>query len=408
MHPGGRLAKLALLALAPLIASVLVLGHTPDMALADVTQPNGCFGIPGQGFAALPLLITGTGTPNPDTAPNPITLSNQSVQLNVSTTLLAAGAGLGIISSADSLADIGVPGTNPVNPADTKGGVTTTSVGAGAASFKITGTNTFEGTQTTHNAAAISTTFYAVTVAATGVTTFYSAISSPPSPTPDPSRTGTVMAQLTVTVPLASTTWTPVGPGSVVFSEANVVPSNLTAPTAADLAAAPIAVPVGGLLLGPLQFHCWTGSADTATPPALVAAAPSPIDTVTVNPATLTKSLVGLTPARIMDTRNPGASGPVAPGGTVSLPVLGHGGVPATGVSAVVLNVTVTDTLAPGYITVYPDGVSRPTASSLNFVANQTVPNLVIAPVGAGGSVDFYNGSSNTVQLVADVSGYFS
>ncbi len=279
MHPGGRLAKLALLALPPLIASVLVLGHTPDLALADVTQPNGCFGIAGQGFAALPLLITGTGMPNPDTAPNPITLSNQSVQLDVSTTLLAAGAGLGIISSAnDTLANIGTANANNAN-----GGVNTATVGTGAASFKITGTNTFEGTQTTHNAAAISTTFYAVTVVATGVTTFYSAISSPPSPTPDPTRTGTVMAQLTVTVPLASTTWTPVGPGGVLFSEANVVPSNLTAPTAADLAAAPIAVPVGGLLPTPIQFHCWTGSADTATPPALVPEAPSPIDTVTVN-----------------------------------------------------------------------------------------------------------------------------
>jgi hypothetical protein len=116
-----------------------------------------------------------------------------------------------------------------------------------------------------------------------------------------------------------------------------------------------------------------------------------------------------LTPARNMGTRsNLGASGPVAPGSTVSLPVLGHGGVPTAGVSAVVLNVTVTDTFAPGYITVYPDGVSQPLASNLNFVAGQTVPNLVIAPVGADGSVDFYNGSSNTVQVVADVSGYFS
>jgi hypothetical protein len=92
----------------------------------------------------------------------------------------------------------------------------------------------------------------------------------------------------------------------------------------------------------------------------------------------------------------------------VSLPVLGRGGVPTTGVSAVVLNVTVTNTDAPGYITVYPDGVSPPLASNLNFVAGQTVPNLVVAPVGADGNVDFYNGSTSTVQLVADVSGYFS
>jgi hypothetical protein len=35
------------------------------------------------------------------------------------------------------------------------------------------------------------------------------------------------------------------------------------------------------------------------------------------------------------------------------------------------------------------------------------VPNLVIAPVGANGKVDLYNRSAGTVQLVADVSGYY-
>ena len=107
-----------------------------------------------------------------------------------------------------------------------------------------------------------------------------------------------------------------------------------------------------------------------------------------------------------MGTGAPAA--PVAAGGVVTLSVDGQGGVPASGVSAVVLNVTVAQPAANGYITVYPDGVTRPLASNLNFVADKSVPNLVIAPVGADGDVDLYNGSSGTVQLVADVSGYFS
>jgi hypothetical protein len=41
-------------------------------------------------------------------------------------------------------------------------------------------------------------------------------------------------------------------------------------------------------------------------------------------------------------------------------------------------------------------------------VAGQTVANLVIAPVGADGKVALYNGSVGTVQLLADVSGYFT
>ena len=101
-------------------------------------------------------------------------------------------------------------------------------------------------------------------------------------------------------------------------------------------------------------------------------------------------------------------SGPVASGHSISLNVLGVGGVPASGVSAVVLNVTATPPSANGYLTVYPDGASRPTTSNLNFSAGETVPNLVIAPVGSDGKVDFYNGSGGTVQVVADVSGWFA
>ena len=118
-------------------------------------------------------------------------------------------------------------------------------------------------------------------------------------------------------------------------------------------------------------------------------------------------TLQPLTPARFLDTRNgTGAKGPVAPGATVALQVDGQGGVPASGVSAVVLNVTVTDPATFGYVTVFADGTKRPVASNLNFRAGETVPNLVIAPVGSDGKVDLYNGSSGNVQIVADVLGW--
>jgi hypothetical protein len=120
-------------------------------------------------------------------------------------------------------------------------------------------------------------------------------------------------------------------------------------------------------------------------------------------------ALGALSPVRLLDTRTGvGApQGAVAAGGTVSLQVTGRGGVPASGVSAVVLNVTATEPTGPGYVTVYGDGTARPaTASNLNYVKDQVVPNLVIAPVGANGKVALYNGSADTVQLVADVSGY--
>ena len=49
----------------------------------------------------------------------------------------------------------------------------------------------------------------------------------------------------------------------------------------------------------------------------------------------------------------------------------GRGGLPATGVGAVVLNVTATGPTAQGYLTVYPTGGTRPTASNLNFMPGE-------------------------------------
>ncbi len=138
-------------------------------------------------------------------------------------------------------------------------------------------------------------------------------------------------------------------------------------------------------------------------------AGPVPTEAQRSFDVTLGGMAAALTPARILDTRSGnGASGPVKAGQTVKLQVEGRGGVPASGVAAVVLNVTVTQPTAAGYVTVWPDGATRPPTSALNFSPGETIPNLVIAPVGADGTVDLYNGANGTIQLVADVSGWFS
>ncbi|WP_370414408.1 peptidoglycan recognition protein [Streptomyces fradiae] len=116
-----------------------------------------------------------------------------------------------------------------------------------------------------------------------------------------------------------------------------------------------------------------------------------------------------LGPLRLMDTRS-GLGVPkakVGPGGVASLQVTGVQGVPATGVTAVVLNVTATAPTAASFVSVYPSGTTRASASNLNFLAGQTIPNLVIVPVGADGKVNFYN-KSGSVDLLADITGYFS
>ena len=115
-----------------------------------------------------------------------------------------------------------------------------------------------------------------------------------------------------------------------------------------------------------------------------------------------------LAPTRIVDTRNgTGAAGPIARGHTVDVPVTGRGGVPASGVGAVVLNLTVTSPTAAGYLSTFPTGAARAQVSSLNFTRGQTVANLVTVQLGAGGKVSLYNGSAGSVQVLADAAGYY-
>ncbi|MET9622777.1 FlgD immunoglobulin-like domain containing protein [Streptomyces sp. NPDC006464] len=114
-------------------------------------------------------------------------------------------------------------------------------------------------------------------------------------------------------------------------------------------------------------------------------------------------------PARILSTvSGVGATrAKVGPGGTVTLQVTGRGGVATTGVTAVTMNVTATNPTAQTYVTVYPDGTTRPATSSLNVAAGRTAPNLVTVPVGKDGKVTLYN-HAGSVDLLADVAGYYT
>lgn len=117
--------------------------------------------------------------------------------------------------------------------------------------------------------------------------------------------------------------------------------------------------------------------------------------------------LVALPPTRLLDTRtDDGVERPVTQV-PITLAVVDRGGVPATGVTGVVLNVTATGGTADGFVTVFPSGEARPTASNLNTVAGATRANLVIAKVGADGAVALFN-SAGAQHLVVDVVGYFT
>ncbi len=113
---------------------------------------------------------------------------------------------------------------------------------------------------------------------------------------------------------------------------------------------------------------------------------------------------VPIVPSRFLDTRS--SSGPVAAGGTVSFQAGGVNGVPVDA-SAVVVNLTATETKAAGFLTAYASGKTKPNASNVNFGPGQTVPNLAVVPLGPDGKVTIANTSSDTTQVIADVAAYF-
>ncbi len=116
-------------------------------------------------------------------------------------------------------------------------------------------------------------------------------------------------------------------------------------------------------------------------------------------------------PMRVLDTRTGlgGGGGTVLPHAAAISEITNVTNLTDTsgGVTAVVLNVTVTGAARSGALTAFPDGQAVPGAASLAFAAGQTVSGLVIVPV-VNGDIDFYNNSSGNIQVVADIEGYYT
>jgi hypothetical protein len=125
---------------------------------------------------------------------------------------------------------------------------------------------------------------------------------------------------------------------------------------------------------------------------------------------------------RIFDSRPAQAVNDVAPLGakplnapepaTFDIGLLGLGGVPASAadVLAVVVNITVTEPGASGYLEAYGKGAKPAVRTSIvNFTANQTVPNVSIVRPGTDGQLEIgLFGQNSTAQVVVDVFGWFS
>ena len=116
--------------------------------------------------------------------------------------------------------------------------------------------------------------------------------------------------------------------------------------------------------------------------------------------------LVAQVPTRLFDTRL-GGGDPVGARSAIEVGVAGRAGLPDSGIAAVVLNVTATDAAAAGHVSVWPTGSPRPTISNLNLnEPRDTVPALVVVPLGDDGSVSFYAHAG--AHLLADVMAYIT
>ena len=142
------------------------------------------------------------------------------------------------------------------------------------------------------------------------------------------------------------------------------------------------------LLFSAVSANAAPATAASATPPASGT-------TVMVNPS------------RIADSRPGGSAFDTFPAYRANdFQVAGRGGVPLTGVAAVILNVTAVDPSTSGYLTVWTWGTPQPDTSNVNFTAGQNVANTVIVRLSADGVITLYNGSAGDVDVLVDVEGY--
>ncbi|WP_370082482.1 LamG-like jellyroll fold domain-containing protein [Streptacidiphilus sp. MAP12-16] len=139
-----------------------------------------------------------------------------------------------------------------------------------------------------------------------------------------------------------------------------------------------------------------------------------------------------LTPTRILDTRTGGTltnykgntyanvtagNSTVEGGSTTMLQIANDNITSATGapgtipntVTAVAVDVTVTNETGGSFVTAYADHTQQPLTSSTNFNANQTVTGYQIVPVGNDGRIDLHlAGGAYTAALIVDITGYFT
>lgn len=221
---------------ASLISSAL-LWSVPTAApasAATIVQSAACFSPVTSTWSTFPLSISAAPAPTSVGPGESITLGGTSLVVTVSSQLVAAGVGAGVVS----------PGTNSV---------------ASTVTVLMSGSGTTQGTQATTGTTNLS---FDVTV---------DPVTSAVTVNPDPVQG---------TVPLGDTTWTAGNVDAVFAASSGTVPAG-NIPTLVERNAAPIRIlnKLNGALNA--NFYCWPGAANAAGT-AMVAGGSTAIASVTV------------------------------------------------------------------------------------------------------------------------------
>jgi alpha-tubulin suppressor-like RCC1 family protein len=148
----------------------------------------------------------------------------------------------------------------------------------------------------------------------------------------------------------------------------------------------------------------------------VASAAVVPLAPVVVPPTVVSvpPTVQSVLPGRVLETRsgNPSfatvdglfeGAGLTGAGQVVEVKVTGRAGVPVDA-AAVFLNVVAVGPSGPGYLTVFPCGITPPLAANVNYITGDVAANAVLAKIGVDGSVCVY--TSAATDLVIDVNGY--
>lgn len=111
---------------------------------------------------------------------------------------------------------------------------------------------------------------------------------------------------------------------------------------------------------------------------------------------------------RALDTRAPGKS-KLAPGQKLTIDLTDQYWPTSWDASAIVLNVTAVGATGSGYLSLGPNDRPQPGSSSLNYVPDAAVPNVVTVPVGNDFKIAIWNSPGGApVDLVIDIEGEYT